>query len=128
MNALTLSKMETKWLELGATKCFQMHIGKKTQYCPSLLIENSSSMEKTEKQRYLGDIISSDSKIDNNIKMRVEKGQWIVNDIVSIISEMNLGQHYFEVAFMLHSALFVNGILYSTEALMAIKKATLTSS
>ena len=120
MNALVLSKMATKRLELGASKCYQLHVGKTVSTSPSLQVDTGLSMEKATKQRYLGDIISSDSKIDANIKMRYDKGILINNEILSILREVNLGSHFFEIAFMLHSSLLINGILYSTEALFRI--------
>ena len=49
------------------------------------------------------------------------KSKTIKNDIVSILKEVNLGHHYFELAFMLHSSLFLNGVLFNTEALVNIK-------
>ena len=68
MNAFVLSKMATKRLELGAAKCYQIHVGKTVSTCPSLQVDSGLTMEKASHQRYLGDIISSDSKIDANIK------------------------------------------------------------
>ena len=120
MNALVLSKMATKRLELGASKCYQLHVGKTVSTCPSLQVDSGLSMEKASKQRYLGDIISTDTKIDANIKMRYDKGLLINNEIISILREVNLGNHFFEIAFMLHSSLLINGILYSTEALFKL--------
>ena len=53
--------------------------------------------------------------------MRCTKSLTIKNDILSILREMNLGQHFFELGFMLHSSLFISGILFDMEALVNIK-------
>ena len=119
MNGLVQSKMDTKRFELGAAKCFQMHVGKDTLTCPTLKIRDQE-MDKSEKQKYLGDIISSDAKIYQNIKIRSEKGMGIVNQIMSILREISFGHHHFEMAMLLRSSLLLNGILFNTEALMHI--------
>ena len=46
----------------------------------------------------------------------------IVPQIMSILSEVSLGVHYFEIAMLLREAMFVNGILTNVEALYGIKK------
>ena len=67
MNAFVQSKIECKRLELSDTKCFKMHVGQSNQYCPTLSV-NKKEMLSSSQQKYLGDIISSDTKIDENIK------------------------------------------------------------
>ena len=42
--------------------------------------------------------------------------------IVSILSEVNLGSNNFELVFMMHSSLFINGVLFNNEALVNIKQ------
>ena len=120
MNAMVLSKMATKRLELGASKCYQLHVGKAVSTCHSLQVDTGLSMQQATRQRYLGDIVSSDTKIDANIQMRYDKGLSTNNEIISILREVNLGCHFFDIAFMLHSSLLINGILYSTEALFKL--------
>ena len=72
-NSLVQSKIECKRLELSDTKCFKMHVGKTDQNCPNLSV-NNKQMLSTSQQKYLGYIISSDTKLDENIKMRHDKG------------------------------------------------------
>ena len=74
LNSLVMSKMDTKRLELGASKCFQLHIEKNQIKCHSLLIDRNVIMEKMPQQRYLSNILSSSTKIDDNIKMRCDRG------------------------------------------------------
>ena len=94
MNALVLSKMATKRLELGASKCYQLHVGETASNCHSLNVDSGLIMEKATKQQYLRDLISLDTKIDLNIKMRYDKGLIINNEILSILREIQLGQHF----------------------------------
>ena len=67
-------------------------------------------------------ILLSSTKIDDNIKMRCDRGLVIKNNILSILKEVNLGSHHFEIAFMLHSSLFISGVLYNLKSLMKINK------
>ena len=120
MNGEVHSKIMTKRLELGIEKCFQMHFGKKSSTCHSLMVDSSAWMEKTNKQKYLGSIVASSAKADENIRARCVKSITIKNEILSILNEIKLGQHHFELAFMMHSSMFINGILFSLEALVNI--------
>ena len=66
LNAVIQAKMETKQLELGHQKCSQMHIGKLRNTCPTLKV-HGKEMLTTEKEKYLGDILTSSGKIDENV-------------------------------------------------------------
>ena len=63
INALVQSKVDCKKLELSDMKCFKMHLGQENINCPSLKV-NNKEMLSSEKERYLGDVISSDARID----------------------------------------------------------------
>ena len=52
VNAIIQSKMDTKKLELGPDKCFQMHVGKNTGNCPELYV-HQEKMNKTSSEKYL---------------------------------------------------------------------------
>ena len=54
VNAIVQAKIETKQLELGHPKCFNMHVGKKDKYlCPVLKV-HGSEMLTSDKEKYLG--------------------------------------------------------------------------
>ena len=42
--------------------------------------------------------------------------------VLTILENMSLGKHYFKIAFLLRESLFLNGILYSSEAWYGLKK------
>ena len=116
MNALMLSKVQCKRLELSETKCVKMHLGKDTLNCPNLEV-NGKEMKITDKEKYLGDLLSSSGKMDDNIQMRHDKGMGIINSIMSILKEISFGEDYFEIAMMLRVSKLVNGILFNLESL-----------
>ena len=69
MNAAVESKVNNKRLELGHTKCFKMHVGKPEFGCPQLMV-HSKEMLTSSSEKYLGDIITNDGKIDENFLSR----------------------------------------------------------
>ena len=84
------SKIESKRLEFGSDKCFKMQIGTNCMMCPQLKVHNGT-MEENDTKKYLGDIITSDNKGNENIQMRVKKGIGINNQIMSILKEIPFG-------------------------------------
>ena len=75
----------------------------------------------TKSEKYLGDILSSDAKIDINVQERYNKGIELVNQIISILKEVSFGFYHFEMAFLFRSSMLVNGIMCSIEALYGLK-------
>ena len=121
MNAYVQSKMDTKKLKLGVKKCKKMHIGRKDWTCPSLKVQDKEMLS-SEQEKYLGDIITSDAKIDENIHMRHEKGMGICNQILSILKEISYGVSHFEMGLMFRNSQLINGIMFNTEALFSMKE------
>ena len=122
LNALIQSKMNHKKLELNKSKCFKMHIGKTSECCPMLKVDGNE-MISVDRERYLGDILTSDGKIGDNIEERVNKGFGKVNDILSMLSEVSFGHHYFEMALMFRQSMLINSILCNIEVLYGVTKA-----
>ena len=77
-------------------------------------------MQKTKKEKYLGDILSSSGKIDDNINERFKKGLGIINEIMSVIKEVSFGYHYFEIGILFRNSKLINGIMCSIEALYGL--------
>ena len=119
VNGTIQGKIQSKQLMLGHKKCFKMHVGKEKGLCPSLNI-HGMEMKSTSSERYLGDIITSDTKINNNILDRYNKGIGYANQILSILKEISFGQYYFEQALQLRNAKLINGMLCSIESVYGI--------
>ena len=80
-------------------------------------------MEESETEKYLGDLISNDGKNEKNIKARKDKGQGIVDQIMSILESTVFGPFQFEVALTFRASLLLNGILTNSEAWYGLKTA-----
>ena len=74
-------------------------------------------MKVSEKEKYLGDVVTNDTKIDLNIKMRHDKGMGVINQIMSILKEVCFGFHYLQMGLLFRNSLLINGILFNTEEL-----------
>ena len=119
MNSIIQSKLQGKQLLLGHKKCFQMHIGKSTECCPVLKV-HGKTMHTAKRERYLGDVLTSDCKIDSNVHDRVSRGMGHANEILSILKEISFGYHYFNMALQFRNAKLINGMLCSIEALYGL--------
>ena len=111
------AKVDQKNLTFGinksenlAKKCRQIHTGYENKYCPTLKA-NYANIPKCSDDKYLGDIVSSDGKMEKTIKMRESKGFGASNQIMNILKNVSLGNHYFQMAILLRNAAFVNKIL-----------------
>ena len=138
VNAYINAKTNVKKLQFGVKKCHQLHIGKANDLCPTLKVDNwelhkvdevktgvenledvlvgSHDLEKVDKEKYLGDIISVDGRNRKNINSRKEKAVGIINQITSILQDICFGPFHMEVALMLRNSLFINSILVNSEA------------
>ena len=92
---------------------------KSSECCPSLNVHDKV-MHTANRERYLGDILTSDCKIDSNILDRHNKGMGYKNDILSILKEISFGHYYFEMAMQFRNAKLINGMFCSIEALYGI--------
>ena len=138
VNSYINAKTRTKKLQFGVSKCHQLHVSKNNKMCPTLKIDNwelkkvkesetglgnqedvlvgSHNLEKVDKDKYLGDIISVDGRNTKNIIARKGKAIGITNKITSILQEMCFDPYYFEVALALRNSLFLSSVLVNSEA------------
>ena len=79
-------------------------------------------MASVDKEKYLGDILSNDGKINMNIQERQNKGIGYANQILSLLKEISFGSHYYNMAMLFRTSMLINGMLVSAEALHGITK------
>ena len=97
-----------------------MHTGVKSKHlCPSLSV-HGDSMLISDKQKYLGDILTTSGKITENIEARYKKGLGKINEILGILQEVSFGPHYFQMALLFRDSILINSMLCSSEALYGI--------
>ena len=139
MNSFINAKTALKKLHFGPDKCHVLHIGKDhkdflkvphyvegwkvseaedfhtgvTTVEESYDGEHLMSAEGVEK--YLGQIISSDSTNTRNIEFIRNKGIGITNKIVHTLSAVSAGKYHFEMAVILRNSYLISSILSSSE-------------
>ena len=122
INGIVQSKIQCKQLQLGHSKCFQLHIGKKSKHlCPKLKV-HGKEMKTSDKETYLGNLLTTDGKLDQNIDNRYQKGIGKTNEIISILREVSLGPHYFQTAVLFRNSILMSSMLCSTEVLLGLTK------
>ena len=84
--------------------------------------DNEHLIEEVSEERYLGDIISKDGKNTKNIKARISKANGSINQVMSILEEICFGKYFFEVALVLRNSLFINSLIFNSEAWYNITK------
>lgn len=83
-------------------------------------------MKESIKEKYLGDFIESNGKIQATIDHRKAKGKGIISEITSIVNEIPFGKYRMEVAMKLRESMLINGILYNSEAWHGVTKKQVT--
>ena len=114
MNNYVNRVVEMKKLRFNVSKCKKIHLGQKNLCCPQLHAHNQE-MNESNCEKYVGDMISENCTIGSCINYRVSKGMGIIAEIMTLLDEITLGSHYFEVAMELREAIFLNGILFNSE-------------
>ena len=114
-NATINSFMELNKLTLSAEKCSRIHIEKKSNQCPKLKV-HENEMKESKKEKYLGDVINEKGTLSDTIENRIAKAWSYVSEIGAILSEFPFGNKKIQVGLMLREAMFLNGVLHSSEA------------
>ena len=80
-------------------------------------------MKNAHREKYLGDIISEKGTIKETIENRISKAWSYVSEIGAILSEFPFGNKKIQVGLMLREAMFLNGVLHSSESWHGITSA-----
>ena len=143
VTAFINAKSNAKKIQFGVDKCHQLHIGKNKGICPELHIDSwgikkmdeaqtgfknlvdvkmdDHKLENVEKEKYLGDIITTDGNNMKNVEARRSKSVGIIKQINKMLNEVCYGPYHFEVALLFREAFLLNGILTNSEAWYNVK-------
>ena len=114
MNSLVNSFISSKKLQLNETKFAKIHVGKKCDNCPTLLVQNEV-MKDSEQEKYLGEIIHENGKQHATIVGRLSKGYGILSNITALLDHIPLGHRRAEIGLELRQAWLINGLLFNSE-------------
>ena len=90
--------------------------------CPQLKV-HGTKVEDVNSDEYLGDIICADGNNKANIQKRIGRGFGIISEIINILSQISYGYHYFEIALLLRTSLFLSSVLNNVEVMYNFSKA-----
>ena len=140
MNKYTASEVSKRKLQFNEDKCKRMHVGKADCVCEEISID-SWEVEKVEvdgkielidkpngkvktpsvqSQVYLGDIVLANGTYSETVNARVKKGLAVVKNILSILAQIYVGEHYFKALKLLRSSLLISVILHNCEVWNAL--------
>ena len=114
VNALINAKIESKKLEFGPKKCFNIHIGQKNGDCLDQKVHDNV-INVTSYETYLGDIVCSSGSNDRNINNRYNQGIGSVSQIVTILNQVSLGHYHYEIGLVLRDTILVSKLVSSSE-------------
>ena len=102
-------------------KCHALHAGKHLRSCCTLKAHNTD-IEIVDKEKYVGDVITSDGKHVKNVEARRSKGMGIISEITSILDGLCLGAHYFTTALMMRQSMLIQVLLSNSETWLRLTK------
>ena len=127
LNTFITTQIELKKLKFhtpdkdGKSKCHKIHVGKNHDVC-SVLQVHGTVMEDVIHDTYLGDVISRDGRNTRNINKRISRGIGISSQIMNLLRDICLGEHYIEIALLLRESMFVNSVLTNAEIWYLLRK------
>jgi hypothetical protein len=77
---------------------------------------HGQAVKNSNKEKYLGDIISSTGSNKPNLANRLSRGWGRVNEILGLVSEAPLGRWKIKSGLLLRKSLLINAILFNSEA------------
>ncbi len=105
-----------KKLNFAPDKCFIMIVNKKSgDEIPELYI-NGEKMDNVDLTKYLGDIFNSKGNNEDLMNDRVKRGKAAMISIQGFMREICLGVHTLSVYRLLHNSIFLQGILFNSQA------------
>ena len=121
LNSIINAKIEAKKLQFNFKKCVNMHVGPNKQNCSKLKVHDKQMMQ-TEKQKYLGDLVSCLGSNEENVKERCKIGYTAISQIKSLIKEVSMGKFTVQIGLILRDSIFVSKVLLNTDVWHCVKK------
>ena len=114
-NATINSFIEHNKLKLNPSKCSRVHVGRKRDEYYELQV-HEDEMKDSIKEKYLGDFFSSDGKHGSTINERILRAYSYLSEIRALLTDMPFGKKRLQIGLMLRDAMFINGVLFNSEA------------
>ena len=120
-NAIINSKIESKKLEFGPNKCYNIHVGSNLDNWCNLKVHSSKMVQK-DSEVYLGDVICNSGKNEKNITKKANQGLGAVSQIFVMLNQISLGYYFYEMALLFRDTNLVSKLVSSSEVWYNISK------
>ena len=122
-NPIMVDKWKVEYLEDYENNEENGNIGQlENNHKISETYDGEVKMEKTERQKYLGFILSARGDNMDNINEMKNKSVWIINKIIDNLKTLNLRKYYFECAIVFLNIILRSSILYASETYYNLKE------
>ena len=111
-NAIVNAKIESKKLEFGPTKCYNIHIGENED---TIAKAHENIMKVKDYETYLGDIICKSGSNEKNIENRRNQGLGAISEISSMLDRVSLGHFHFDIALILRDSILISKLVFNSE-------------
>ena len=108
------AKIESKKLEFGPTKCYNIHLGVRQDTHTQLKVHDQI-MNVKDYETYLGDKICKSGSNDKNIENRRNQGISAISQIVSMLNQVSLGHYHFEISLILRDSILISKLAFNSE-------------
>ena len=125
INSIINSKIESKKLEFGPSKCVKIHIGQNFGSCLEQKVHEDTVNEKSY-ETYLGDILCSSGSNDRNIENRCNRGVGAISQITTMLNRVSLGHYYFEIGLVFRDTILVSKMVFNSEVWYKVTEKQLT--
>ena len=114
MNAMINNKVESKRLEFGPKKCFQISIGEEKLSCPTLKVHDDK-VSKVESEKYLGDTVTNTLNHDKTITKRYNEAIGTISDILVVLNYVSRGYQYIKIGLILRESILLSKLLLNVQ-------------
>ena len=115
LNTVVNTFMELEKLTLSKTKCHKLHIGSNESICPDMIV-HGEAVKNSKREKYLGDILSSNGSAKPNLAKRMSRGWGRVSEILGLVKEAPLGYRRITAGLLFRKSLLINTMLFNSEA------------
>ena len=101
---------------MSASKCANIHIGNKAtkNVCPTKNV-GSEPMKESEKEKYLGDLLTNKANSKDTLEARKTRGYAILGNISALLKDVPMGNRRTQIGLDLRKSWFINSCLFNSE-------------
>ena len=116
-----------KRLGLNPDKCFLLVVNKKAQTCTPTLKIGDQYVKEVSEFKTLGDYVNCKGNHNTNIEARVNSSKAVTTNMLALCNEVTIGFFRIEILLILYRSVFVQSMIFNSEAWTRLSAANITS-